>query len=115
MTEPLRRAEVHSTRRAFVRRAVISMFAAVPVVKALAFPKAGSAGGHPGVEYVDCVDQPCQWVKISEDPCCCLCIGGGFNCGARWGCFDPVTGTLCKCACGHVSCICGSIAPCQFA
>jgi hypothetical protein len=93
-------AEAHSTRRAFVRRALMSMFVALPVVKALAFPASAAA-------YRDCVDQPCQWVNVGGH-CCCWC--GGFWCGPKRACIDPITGSYCKCACSY--CVCYTMPAC---
>lgn len=99
-----------STRRGLLRRFVMSVFIAIPVAKEVVFPGAGLAKRSEPM-YVDCVDQPCQWAPMGGS-CCCWC--GQFMCGGKWGCFDPMTGTLCKCACYSSGCDCHSLAPCMY-
>lgn len=109
--EALPGTHAHSTRGAFVKRTLISMFIAVPAVKALAFPEPASASvsaGDLGTQYVDCYDQPCQWTELGTGTCCCFC--GGFWCGPKRACFDPWTGTICACACGN--CVCSGLVNC---
>lgn len=116
MSDEVTGVNAHATRGAFLKRAMMSMFVAIPAVKALASPQAAFAGGHasnhgghspssagrlanPGESsnlYVPCVDQPCQWTR-SGGPCCTCCP---FFCGQQWACLDPVTGEVCSCACG---------------
>lgn len=116
-----------ATRLTFVKGALLSMFAAIPLARELMVPRAagassatassapGAASGAPGdrLMYVDCVDQPCQWMQLGGE---CWCHGGqGWFCaGPKWGCIDPVTGTLCKCACYSPGCTCRfGVYPCQ--
>lgn len=88
------------TRGVFVRRALASMFVALPAAKALVASPTASASGllaDPNYDpnYIDCVDRACQWTRTAGD--CCRCCP--FYCGERYQCIDPVTGSTCACAC----------------